>query len=199
MADDVLHKEKRELRKRILASRRSLSAETAERESAAIFQHIIQSKPYRQAGTVMCYAAMRDEVQTLPILAHALREGKGLSIPYIKDKMGLMEAVAVRRMSDLIRGAYDILTVKEDALEFTDPARIDLLLMPGVAYDARGHRLGMGGGFYDRFLPRAENAVVYGLAFSCQMVDAVPCLPHDLRAEYVVTERGLIHGETGKM
>ena len=71
-------------------------------------------------------------------------------------------------------------------------ASLDLIVVPGVAFDRTGNRLGMGAGYYDRFFSRTSHSVRLGLAWDCQVVTAVPCEPHDIRMHYLLTETGII-------
>lgn len=192
MMEDALSLEKRVLRKRILIARRSLSRDEIRRQSESIARYILRFGPYQKAKVVLCYAAMQDEVQTHVLIQHALAQGKQVALPYVRTKAGLMDAALIRSMNDLSCGAYGIMTAKEEALQLLEPAQINLVLLPGVAFDLRGRRLGMGAGFYDRFLVKAKQAVLLGMALSCQMVDAVPAMAYDVSAKYIATENGVI-------
>lgn len=192
--------EKKELRRDFLKKRRSLSSREAEEKGRLALAHLLHFLPYRRADVVMCYAAMKDEVQTRQIMEQTLALQKNLCIPYVRDKAaGWMDATAVGCMEDLTRGAFDILTVRAEWRVLVEPQSIALILIPGVAFDFAGHRLGMGAGFYDRFLSRAQHAVKVGLAFACQMAEKVPFMPHDCPMDYVITEEGIINCKTGKM
>lgn len=192
--------EKKRLRRFYLAQRRSLPPAVIAQQSTAIAQNVSRFVSLSEAKTIMCYAAMRDEVQTKDICTMILEAGKQLCIPYIYDlQAGLMDAVYVRNFSDLTIEAYGILSVKAEVREVVAPETIDAIILPGVAFDRTGNRLGMGAGFYDRFLRLAPQALTVGLAFSCQIAAALPCLPHDDPVEYVITEAGILDCKTGKM
>ena len=186
---------KRELRKRSLAFRRALSAEERASYSAAIMGRLLSLKAVKQARTIFAYAAMEDEVQTEALISSLLEMGKRVALPLITGKR-TMEAVLVPAMDALEYGAYHILTVREDRRVVLPPQEIDCVLVPGVAFDMDGTRLGMGGGYYDVFLPKIPCAVKIAMAYSCQIVESVPKLSHDCGVDWIVTEKGSFR--TGK-
>ena len=180
---------KRELRKRSLAFRRALSAEERASYSAAITERLLSLEAVNQARTIFAYAAMEDEVQTEALISSLLQMGKRVAIPLVTGKR-TMEAVLAPSMDALEYGAYHILTVREDRRVVLPPQEIDCVLVPGVAFDMDGTRLGMGGGYYDVFLPKIPCAVKIALAYSCQIVESIPKLSHDCGVDWIVTEKG---------
>ncbi len=181
---------KRELRKQMLAARRALTKEERLAYSVAITERILSHEALIQARTVFAYAAMEDEVQTEALLSGLLEMGKRVAIPLIIGKR-TMEAVLVPSMDALEYGAYHILTVREERREMLLPQEIDCVIVPGVAFGMGGTRLGMGGGYYDTFLPKAEHAVRIAAAFQCQITEDIPRLPHDCGIDWIVTEKGV--------
>ncbi|MBP2631523.1 MAG: yqgN [Firmicutes bacterium] len=196
---DELQNEKKKLRRDILKIRRSLTYDRVEIESNAIISHLKCSELFENSRSIMCYLAMKDEVQTYEIVDYALRQGKSVCVPYIRDRVGIMDAVIIHDLNELVRGDLDILTVSKLNVNVVNIKEIDLIIMPGVAFDRYGHRLGMGAGFYDRFLEKADYAKLVGLAFSCQVLEDVPSMPHDYLVHYIVTKDGIINCKTGKM
>lgn len=196
---DELQNVKIKLRKDILKIRRSLTFDRVEIESNAIISHLKCSELFESSKFIMCYLAMKDEVQTYEIVDYALRQGKSVCVPYIRDRAGIMDAVIIHDLNELVRGDFDILTVNTLNVNIVNIEDIDLIIMPGVAFDRYGHRLGMGAGFYDRFLDKAACAKLVGLALSCQVLEDVPSMPHDYLVHYIVTKDGIINCKTGKM
>lgn len=184
---------KRQLRQDILKLRRALSEKERQEKSRVIIDSVLRSEEYRRADCVMAFAAMPDEVQLKKLLEKVLTDKKQLCLPYIVDlKNGLMQAAKVNNLEKLVVSKSGILSVPDDALNFVEPKRIDLVLVPGAAFAADKYRLGMGAGFYDRFLLRAYKAVKMGIAFSVQCIAQVPIEEHDVRLDCIVTENGKI-------
>ena len=183
---------KRGLRKKILEARRSLSASYRQEASRAILARLYELEAYQQASSVMAYASMPDEVQLEELLAHSLAQGKRVGLPYVIEK-GLMGAVRLPDMESLVEGAYGIPTVAEGRRELLPLGSFDLVLVPGVAFAEDGSRLGMGAGFYDRFLSEAEpKARRIALCFDCQFTADIPMEVHDQRVEAIITETRFI-------
>ena len=181
---------KRELRKQMLAVRRALSEEERAAYSAEITEKLLSYPAVTQARTIFAYAAMSDEVQTEQLLSELLDLKKRVAIPWINGNR-VMEAALVPSMDLLEAGAYGILTVREEQREILSPQEIDCVIVPGVAFGMDGARLGMGGGFYDTFLPKAEQAVRIAAAFQCQITEEIPRLPHDCGVDWIITEQGV--------
>lgn len=179
---------KKSLRKSALAARRSLTVEARQKASEAIVQRLLSEEAYQRAKTVFAYAAMPEEVQLNAFLQKALEDGKLVGIPLITGK-GTMEAVRLQRLEDLAPDAYGILSVAKEHRVLLDPKEINLVAVPGVAFDRSGGRLGMGAGFYDRFLSeKATIAQRIALTFECQLVEQVPVEPHDAFVDIILTE-----------
>ena len=182
--------DKRDLRRRMLACRRALSVEERASRSAAITEKLLSLEAVQKARTVFAYAAMEDEVQTEPLIASLLDRGKRVAIPLVIGKRA-MEAALVPSMDAMETGAYGILTVRAERREILAPQEIECVIVPGVAFGLDGSRLGMGGGYYDAFLPKAERAVRVAAAFQCQISEDIPSLPYDCGVDWIVTEQGV--------
>lgn len=167
-----------------------MSEEERAAYSAEITGKLLSHSAVTQAQTIFAYAAMPDEVQTGALLSRLLEMGKRIAIPWITGKR-MMEAALVPSMEALEAGDYGILTVREESRQIVPPPEIDCVIVPGVAFGMDGARLGMGGGYYDTFLPKAERAVRIAAAFRCQITEDIPRLPHDSGVDWIVTEQGV--------
>lgn len=188
IAEAVLAANKKALRASIKQKRRALSIEYRQQASRKMQAELTRLPCYQAAEYIMLYMAMQDEVQLDELIAMALKDGKKAVIPLVTGA-GLMEAVELSDMADLVPDKYGIKTVSEEKRRLIAPDKIDLIIVPGVAFDKAGHRLGMGGGFYDRFMLRASRAVRAALAYDCQLLVAVPAEVHDLTVDYIITEK----------
>lgn len=185
--------DKQTQRKMLLHNRRSLTDEERKVFSGSIIAKIIALPEYKKADTCLLFASMRDEVQTKELILDALRAGKRVCLPYITSvKDSLMQAAQIRSLDDLEEGAYGILAVKADRLHFIAPEELDFILVPAVGMDRQGWRMGMGGGYYDRYLPRAAGAVRACAIYGCQLAERIARDAHDARADFILTETDLI-------
>lgn len=146
--------------------------------------------PFRGANRVALYAALADELPTRPCFEALAASGRTALLPRV-DSDGALGFRAVARWEDLQPGRYGVLTPPANA-ERVEPAAGDLVLVPGLAFDLRGMRLGRGGGHYDRaFAVEAARPLLCGVAYDFQLIESVPHGSHDRRMDAIVTERGL--------
>jgi 5-formyltetrahydrofolate cyclo-ligase len=160
--------------------------------SGAICRRATTLAEYVRAGTVLWYLDVRTEVRTRYDLPDALAGGKRIVVPYcVGSELALFH---LESMDELSVGRYRIMEPKPElrrvAVKKVEPADLDLILAPGVAFDLRGARLGHGFAYYDKLMRRARpDAAIVGLAFECQLFPEVPTEAHDIFVNRVVTER----------
>lgn len=166
--------------------------------SGIITDRLMAMPEYRQATKVLWYIGVRDEVATLQAIPAALRQGKVIGVPYcVGDRLELFQ---LDDLDQLSRGAYGILEPRMELRPLADhrlsPAELELIVIPGVAFDQYGGRLGHGQGYYDRLLSLVPpTACRIALAFESQMMPRVPMEAHDVRMDYVVTQTRTIRCE----
>lgn len=178
--------EKKILRREFLDKRAAVPIDERDRISHELIKKFLAMTIYHEAKVIMAYASTPDELQLDELFAACFADGKLLAIPLITGK-GEMQAVEVPSFDALEVGAFNILTVKRELRRFIEPAQIDCVIVPGAAFDVSGGRLGLGGGYYDRFLPRAVNAMKIALAYDFQLVETLPIEPHDAKIDAVLT------------
>ena len=188
MAEDI-RAEKKALRREMLSRRRAVSPEQRAHAGSVITAQVLPE--LKQAGTVMLYASMPEEIDLFPLMEKLISAGKRIALPEITGR-GTMEARELAAMDALIDGAFDIPTPDPARGARILPEEIDVVIVPGAAFDAGGGRLGLGGGYYDRFLPRALNAVRLVLAFDFQIVPDVPMGTQDARVDAILSEQRMI-------
>lgn len=181
-----LRAQKKILRREFLSKRAAIPHDERDRISHTLIKKFTASKIYRRAKIIMAYASTPEELQLTELFAACFDDGKILTIPLIVGK-GEMRAVEVPNFDALEVGEFGIQTVKRELRKFVAPAQIDCVIVPGAAFDLSGGRLGLGGGYYDRFLPLAVNAVKVALAYDFQLVDALPVENHDAKINAVLT------------
>lgn len=175
--------------KAILASIDTSQRQTASEQIAAHLHGAL-----KQASTILAYAALPTEVSLDPFIASALAEGKQICIPRIDWAIKSMTSVAITNLADdLETGRYDI-RVPKPGCALVEPAQLDVILLPGLAFDRVGNRLGRGAGFYDRFISALHDAghrpTLIGVCYDAQILDSVPTEAHDHRVDLVITPRG---------
>ncbi|ADG81606.1 5-formyltetrahydrofolate cyclo-ligase [Thermincola potens] len=185
---------KRELRKKIIADRMAMSNEEVTRKSQKIAKRLEDLPEYREAGLIMFYIDFRNEVQTGDLIKRALARGKRVVVPItVRETSTLIPSEIKDFPGDLTNGTWGILEPQKECIRPVDPSEIDVVIVPGVSFDTRGNRMGYGGGFYDRFLPRTKpDAKHIALAFELQMRDNVYPEEHDQPVHYVITEERVI-------
>ena len=180
--------QKKALRETVVARRRALSDSFRHKASAAICARFYEEKAFCAAQTVFAYASMPDEIQLYELLAVCLVCGKRVALPLITGK-GEMEAVALPALDALVTGAFGIQTVDPARQRIVPAGEIDCIVVPGAAFTERGDRLGLGGGYYDRYMAeKAPQASRVALTFDCLVVPSIPMEAHDQRVETILTE-----------
>lgn len=181
-------------RVRAIAHRDALHPATRARASSAICARLEDMPEVIGAACVFSYVPFRTEVDTLPFLHTMLAQGRIVATPRVEGPR-TMHAVRVTDLgADLEAGHWGIPEPRRD-LEIVAPASIDVMICPGAAFDARGHRIGYGGGFYDTFVEQLRPDVPrLAVAFEAQLLDHVTCEDHDACVHAIVTERRVIRG-----
>jgi len=182
-----------DLRRRALAARDALADAERVRLSAAICTRAAALPELESAATVMLYASFRSEVETTALFSWARNAGKTVCTPRVLGPRLMAAYLIGDPETDLVPGAWGIPEPREGLAE-VPPERIDAVVVPGSAFDCTGNRCGYGGGFYDTYLPRTRPGIPWvALAFEAQLVDELPCEPHDLACGVLVTEERTIH------
>jgi 5-formyltetrahydrofolate cyclo-ligase len=190
---------KNALRKEALKRRRALHSDDVHRLSRRIGAEILGCDLYNHAQTIMAYLAMPDEPQVNAVIADAWLCGKTVCVPHLRNEWGIMDAAVIHGFDELVTGKFNLSVPDPHRLKPVAEADIDVVLVPGVAFDKYGNRLGMGAGYYDRFLSKAGRAVFMGVCFSFNVLDYIPSEPSDLPVHYLVTELGIVRCSKGKM
>ncbi len=178
---------------RVEARARRGRQQDADRLSRQIFQRLADSPEYRRAAALLLYLSFHSEVGTHPFLDRAWSEGKSVVVPYCAGER--LELFRLESRDELAPGTLGILEPKaalRTAQRGVAVARIDLIVVPGLAFDRQCGRVGYGKGYYDRLLHQARaDAALVAVAFECQVFPEVPVLPHDVRVDKVITEAAI--------
>ena len=177
---------KAEQRRLCLAARRALSAEERAAYSKAICRRLLALPEVRSAKTVLSYLAAPDEADLSALHRELTASGARLCFPAVTGP-GTMEALCPEDGA-FLPGAFGILSPDPARSAAVVPEELDLVLVPCVGFDGALHRLGHGGGYYDRYLLRCPRAKRVCAAFACQELPALVCGEHDLPMDAIVTE-----------
>ncbi|MBN2122213.1 5-formyltetrahydrofolate cyclo-ligase [Candidatus Micrarchaeota archaeon] len=180
---------KRSLRNEILAKRKAQPAAEQKGKSLRIAQKLLGLDEFLGAGVVAAYLPVNGEVDTAGIIEAARKAGKDVCVPVVREG-GAMCLVLYGESDELGRGKYGI----PEPLEKPERRHVDMVIVPGVVFDKFGHRIGMGGGYYDRYL-KDKECVNVGICFDFQLVEKIPNETHDVPMDIVVTEREIIRIE----
>lgn len=173
---------KKELRDAIRAKKRAMTPEEIEERSAQLGELMAQSPAYREADTIYGYLPYNQEVRTVPMLERALREGKRVAVPKVYGEE--MRFIYLTDLTKVAKGYSGIPEPVEDGPVAGDVHA--LVLMPGLAFDPQGHRIGYGGGFYDKFLAREPEHPTLALCYDFQMLPELETEEFDIPVDTVL-------------
>lgn len=186
--------DKKELRKQIITERDQLTDEEIATKSATIAEKLYNLPAFDRAEAIMYFVSFGSEVNTRPMVEETIRRGKTALAPKaVPQSRELIPSKILDWESDLVPGYYNIPEPRAGALRPYAPEQIDLLIVPGVAFDLKGNRLGYGGGYYDRFFSLLKPGTpLVALVFDLQIVPEVPVDEWDRPVDCVITEKRLI-------
>jgi len=180
---------KRQLRSDLLEKLKRHKEEERKKKSSRIARKLFALKEYAQAKTVLFYLSFDGEVDTAGMIARSLKQGKRVAVPAIQsDRRALVPSLLKDIEAETARGPHGTRHPKDAYIRPIEPRELDLVVVPGLAFDEAGNRLGRGMGYYDRFLScLPEHVPTVGLAFDFQIVAHFPPLePHDLSVTKVL-------------
>lgn len=177
--------DKKTLRREIGERKCMLTAEEIERRSAILAQKLYETEQYRRAKSLYAYLSFNQEVHTNPIIERAWADGKRVAVPKVTgDSMVFIWIDSFKGLAP--QGVFNIMEPIGDGPVADDAAA--LVLMPGLAFDPKGHRVGYGGGYYDRFLEREPNHPLVALCYDFQLFDRLVTDPHDVPVDIIITD-----------
>jgi 5-formyltetrahydrofolate cyclo-ligase len=198
MTEQVIDFQERKKALREQAHENRRAQENKDELSRRICETFVGLPEYTAARTVMFYVDVRTEVRTRHFLPTALAHGKRIVIPYCVENA--LELFHFESPDELAVGMYKILEPKPELRAL--PAKrvevdeLDLIMVPGVAFDRKGARMGHGFGYYDKLLEHARaDAPLVALAFECQLFDEIPTAAHDVFMDKIVTEKAVYLGQ----
>lgn len=180
--------EKEEQRAYGRGARRALGRGLAAKKSAAVASRVLAHERYRRAHNILAYYAYGDELCVQDICETACLQGKKVFYPVTDGRGGMVAATDAGSESRLEQDRYGIIEPQLPYSQICIPENLDMILVPGLAFDAQGHRLGWGGGYYDRFLPLCQKAFFMAVAFEEQMMPEILTEAWDMRMHAIITD-----------
>lgn len=174
--------DKKALRSKIREQKRAMTPAQIEEASSKLGEMFLKTDLYRNAKTIYGYLPYNQEVRTVPMLEQALADGKRVAVPKVYDDE--MRFIYLTDLNQVEKGYAGIPEPIADEPVAEDPTA--LVLMPGLAFDREGHRIGYGGGFYDKFLATEPNHPTVALCYAFQMVDELPTEEFDVPVDLVL-------------
>ncbi|MDI6781315.1 MAG: 5-formyltetrahydrofolate cyclo-ligase [bacterium] len=190
---------KKSLRTSILSIRNTLNPEERMKKSRLIAGKLFGLEEFHKSSSILFYVAARSEVQTEGMIKQAIKQGKRVFVPVadIENKR-LFVSELYDFDVELVKGAYGIMEPMRIYQRFVPLSEVEMVIVPGVAFDIKGYRIGYGGGYYDRMLesiPQRHKVCLVGVCFECQLIDSIPVENHDMAVEIIITEERIINTE----
>ncbi|MDP4182140.1 MAG: 5-formyltetrahydrofolate cyclo-ligase [Bacillota bacterium] len=181
------------IRKNILAIRNLIDENEQINKSKEIFNTVTGLIEYSNCKTIMCYVDFRGEVITKDIINLSLKLNKTVCVPKVYKDMGGNQEILASIIKDpeieLSKGKFGILEPSAEYLRRIDAEEIDMVIVPGIAFDTRRNRIGFGAGFYDKFFKRVRsNCFKAALAYEFQIVEEIPADSFDIPMDLIITE-----------
>ncbi len=183
--------DKKKTRQRVLQQRRAFSATEKTPAEQRMLKFLQSWEVFRQAKTIHIFISKTDEPDTSPIIESAWESGKTVAVPCVIPESFELFHSQLKSFEDLSSGALGVLEPSPEGRIAMNPESFDLVIIPGVAFDRQGGRLGYGKGYYDRFLEQTA-AFRLALAFNFQVLEKVPTEKHDVPMNGILTESGII-------
>lgn len=190
---DELNASKKLIRERMHKQRNSLSFEEVREKSKKIKDTLFSLSYIKESNKIMTYVSFKNEVSTIDIINELLKMGKEIIVPICDTKDYTLIPSRILSMDELSVSYFGIMEPKEPFIRPVDPKDIDVILVPGLAFDRNRNRLGHGKGFYDRFLRGVkDDAIKIALAYDFQILDSIPVEDWDIPMDLIITNKGIV-------
>jgi 5-formyltetrahydrofolate cyclo-ligase len=188
--------EKHASRKEVLSRRDAISPTTRREKSGRITERLLSIGEFRAVHTVLSYASFRSEVDTFGIIRHCIEHGVRVVLPRVDRATRTLRLYEIESLDDLSSGYWGIPEPHVPEARRRNVREMDLVIVPGAAFDEECNRLGYGGGYYDRLLSD-RTAPAVALAFEEQLLPQLPAEPHDIRMDAIITDMRTVrcHGQ----
>lgn len=187
---------KKTIRRETLRKRDSIAKNLKTEKDISILQRIIMLPEFSSAKTILFYASFRSEVDTIDLIKLSLHLEKIAVLPRVCREENILRLYEIKSINELARGYMWILEPPVDETKLRKMSDIDLVIIPGAAFDTQGNRLGYGAGYYDKLLAKSQTLIpkpfLIAPAYEEQIVEKIPAEPHDIRVDMIVTDKRVI-------
>ncbi|HYY71418.1 MAG TPA: 5-formyltetrahydrofolate cyclo-ligase [Nitrososphaeraceae archaeon] len=183
---------KSDIRKDILSKRNSLSEFEIINNSKIINIRVIATKEYQSSKSIGAYYPIGSEVKTFEIIKHSIDNKKDIGLPRVLDSTNIEFFKIIEDSFEKIKFTKGKYGIFENTMSNTRIDQMDLLIIPGIAFDLQGNRLGYGKGYYDRLLSSRKAKYIIGLAYEDQLINEIPNNDHDIPVNIIITEKRTI-------
>lgn len=170
----------------MLALRKAMPICLLEEKSRIITEKVIIKQEYLDAEMIFCYIDAKGEVKTKELITYAWKHGKKVAVPRVHADV--MKFYLISSYDDLEPGCFGIMEPKRNCMEVTEIPEKSLVIMPGVAFDRNGNRIGYGKGYYDKYFFGYPDLYKIAIAFEMQVIPGIPADKFDVKANCVITE-----------
>lgn len=184
---------KKTIRKEILKKRDEMSPDSKMLKDTLIKERLFSLSEYINAQTILFYVSFRSEVDTLSMIRESLAREKRIVIPKVNKEEHMLMLYEIKDITELTAGYMGIPEPSMPDGKLVNLESIDLIIIPGVAFDYLGNRLGYGAGYYDILLSKKQKKIpIVALAYEEQIVDSIPSEKHDVKVDMIVTDKTVI-------
>ena len=184
---------KRLIRKEILKKRDDIPREVKSKKNSLIKQKLFSQPEFVKAKSVFFYASFRSEVETLSMIKESIEMGKIAVLPKVDKNEHKLKLYEIKDVVELTPGYMGIPEPSQGDDRLVNIGEVDLVIIPGAAFDYSGNRLGYGGGYYDILLSESMKKIpIIALAYEEQIVDKIPSAAHDVKVDMIVTDKRVI-------
>ncbi len=185
--------DKKSIRRDVLARRNSIPSDKRQEKDTIIMESLFSLPAFKEAKIISYFASFGSEVSTLPHIEKAMKMGKTIVLPRVDNINKRLRLFEVHNLEELKPGTMNIPEPDVPPERERDINNVDLVIMPGVAFDLEGNRLGYGAGYYDRLLAGLnKNIPRIAIAYEEQIVDSLPVESHDMKVHIIVTDKRVI-------
>ena len=179
---------KNELRKELLKRRQNI--QNRNDKDKQIISFVSSLNEYKYADKLLTYVPLNGEINTEPLIINALSDGKIVAVPYCEDKHGNMSFYIINSLSELKVGTFGVSEPDINLNKRLEDFEKSIIIVPGVSFNRDGHRLGYGGGYYDRFLENFGGTSI-GLCYDEMICNTIPLEEHDIAVNFLITDKSI--------